>query len=88
MLQEHYELMRMLSYPIGTGGLLYLAMMFPKLRIAFISISFYFMMWATLLIIQIDNPEGYRTIANIVSTPALALIVLMLWVNVWVVRKE
>jgi predicted membrane protein len=87
-MNEYYELARILAYPLGAGGLFYLATVFPKVRPTLYAITFYFLMWTALLFVQMLNTDDYRTIANIVSTPALVIIVLSIWFNIWTTRKE
>lgn len=82
------EVLRIFCYAVGALLLLHLAVVFPKLRIIFISFSLYFLMWFSLLFVQINDPDSYRVVANIVSTPGLAIVVLMIFVNLWKTRKE
>ncbi len=83
-----YEYARIFLYTFGTYALLHLALIFPKLRLTLISFAAYFSMWGTLLIVQINHQEQYRHISNIVSTPALLLIVILIYANIYEARRE
>lgn len=82
------ELIRIFAYPVGAVGILFMVSRFPKLHPTLLALAFYFMMWTGLLFVQLSHPEHYRAVSNAVSTPGLVFIVLAIWVNVFMLRKE
>ncbi len=82
------EILRIFCYAVGSLMLIHLAVVFPKLRIVLTAFSLYFLMWFILLFVQINAPDSYREIANLVSTPGLFVVVGMIFINLWATRKE
>lgn len=87
-MNEFYEFVRILAYPVGATGLIYLSVMYPKVRLALYAVICWFLLWTCLLFVQVFDEENYRMISNNISTPTLVVIVVLIWGNIWVTRKE
>ena len=88
MNNELYELFRILVYPFGAAGLLYMGVIIRKAFLSFAALAAYFIMWGGLLVVQAINADSYRYIANLISTPVLGVIVFVIFFNIYQVRKE
>jgi hypothetical protein len=85
---ESLEFIRILAYVFGISGLITIGVILKKIQILTNTIALYFAMWAILLMVQITNPDQYREISNLVSTPSLVIMVLSIFLNLWIIRKE
>ena len=88
MNNETLEYIRIMSYVFAVAGLLYLGVVIRKATPALHAIASYFFMWGCLLVVQVTNPDNYRQIANVISTPAFILIVIFIYWNIWKVRRD
>lgn len=82
------EYTSILLYLFGVYGLLLLAVDSRSLRPTLISTALYFLIWMSLLFVQFKNPEEYRIITNIISTPTLLGFVISIYINLWLLRKS
>ena len=87
-MNEVYEYIRLLFYPIGAYAFISLGQVIVKARWALFAAAAYFLMWAALLVVQAINPHEYREIANHISTPALGLIIVIVYLNIYSVRRD
>ena len=87
-MNEVYEYIRLLFYPIGAYALISLGQVIVKARWALFAAAGYFMMWAALLVVQATNPTEYREIANHVSTPGLVAVIVVVYLNIYSVRRD
>lgn len=87
-MNEFYEYIRIMLYPVGAVMLAHLAVVFPKLRLTLSSMAFYFLLWFGLLFVQQFNIEEYREVSNYISTPSLFMVVFFIFINFWQARRE
>lgn len=88
MTNDLYELFRVLVYPFGTAGLLYLSQLKARTPLSLRAGAVYFIMWAGLLVYLRIDPLGYRWISNLISTPVLFAVVAVIWLELWMLRRE
>jgi len=87
-LNEVWEIIRIVIYPLGAVGLLFLGHIHKESKIALHSMATYFLMWAFLLTEQIQHTtEYYRQLSNWVSTPMLIGVVFLVFLNLYKSRK-
>lgn len=87
-MDNFYEFVRILLYPFGAYALLLLAVEHTALRPTLIATALYFATWMSLLFVQVANPEEYRYLSNLVSTPMLFIFVLSIFYNLYILRKK
>lgn len=88
MSNEHLEFIRIFAYLGGVTGLLYLGVIVRQATLTLHTLAAYFGMWGSLLVVQINHPDVYRQVANYISTPSLVIMVLLIFYNLWLVRKD
>jgi len=88
MSNEFYEFARIALYPFAAVGLIYLGVVVKKCRLALYAIAFQWILRGALLVVQVASPAEYREISNQVSTPTLFITIILIFLNLWHVRKD
>lgn len=82
-----YEFIRILAYLLGAFGTLNLGVYKREYFIALSAISVQFFLRSILIFLQIINPQDYYFINNLVSTPCTAIMVILVYYNIFRLRK-
>ena len=88
MSNETLEFTRVMLYLFGAYGMLYAGVSVPALRLTAYAIAGYFLMWMGLLLYQSADALNYRVVSNYISTPGLAIIVMVIYVNLAFLRTK
>lgn len=83
-----FELTRILVFLLGSYGTFTLGLNNKRLRLAFYGIAGQFAIRAFLLFFQFGDYDDYAMLNNYLSTPSVIIAVLLVYINLYILRKE
>ncbi len=88
MTNELFEFVRVLIYLSAAYGAFSLGIVQRRLAISFHTIALQFFIRSILLFFQANNLEEYRELNNWLGTPSIIFTTLMIFINLYTIRKE
>jgi len=86
-MNEILEFARIMVYVLIVYGLILSGLSSKDFRLAFYGIAFHFSVRVFLLLSQINSPDTYRELNNMVSTPSSVIALFLLCINLYRLRR-
>ena len=87
-MNETFELIRTIIFLVLALFVFDLGIIAKAARLSLFAISFQFFTRGLLLFYQVSNPAEYRELNNLISTPAILVVLISVLVNLWIIRRD
>ena len=87
-MNETLEFIRILLYFLGVYGLIHLGVTVKDTALSLYAVSLTLFVRGWLLFFQINSPDNYRELSNTVSTPSVVIAVVLIYINLWKIRRK
>lgn len=83
-----FEFIRLMAYTFEAAGLVYMGIIIVRARSSFYALAAYSFMLGLMQVIRIVNYDIFRDVSNYVVTPSLLIVVILVFFNLWKIRKD
>jgi len=88
MSNETFEFTRILIYILLAFLLFDLGIIVRAAQLSLFAIALQFITRGMLLFYQIVSPSTYRELNNFISTPSILLVLIAVFINLWILRRD